>query len=557
MKRVEDATKVESALGTATASNNNFASLILRHAEHHPDRVALAVPQRWNSNGVTDEEVISYKQLARRIAELSNGFHKHGLQTGDRVVVLFPVCVDFYAVVLALLASGMTAVLIDGGMGRRRILQALDTVRARAIISIDALLKYRFILPILWRIPKKFCYDAGGIFEQPFHALEGDADHSFLSVPRDPDDEALITFTSGSTGKPKGADRTHGILTAQHLALRAHFPDDPGQVDMPCFPVVALHNLCCGITTVLPPVDLRMPASVDPGAVLSQMTKWKVSTLSGAPAYMMRIVQHMLSTGCRAPTVRRLAVGGAPVPVFLCRDILRAFPGIEAHVAYGSTEAEPIASASMKAVVQSKGDGFLVGKPARVAEVALVNLPAQPIFLDRRGLEPYRVAPGEAGELVVRGPHVIRGYIGNAGANGAHKLRSIDGQVWHRTGDLARFDENGRLWLLGRLSDLLRHRDRTLYPVLVESKINALPGLETSALVAHPAAPDGELAMELGIGAKENTLVAVSKWLQQHDLAMLPVRVVRKIPMDRRHNSKVDRPTLRNDLARMQGWATR
>jgi acyl-CoA synthetase (AMP-forming)/AMP-acid ligase II len=497
---------------------------------------------------VRDEEIVTYGNLAQRIAELSLGFRRQGFQIGDRVVVLFPLCTDFYAVVLALLASGMTAVLIDSGMGSRRIRQALKTARAQGIVTVHALLKYRFVLPLLWAIPKKFSRDTRGIFMRPFQTLEGYKDPAFRYVPRDPDDEALITFTSGSTGQPKGVDRTHGLLTAQHLALRQHFPDDPGQVDMPCFPVVALHNLCCGNTTVMPPVDLRAPSWVNPSAVLSQVTKWKVSSMSGAPAYIKRIAEHLLYTGRRIPTLRRMAVGGAPASVSLCRKILQAFPGIEASVVYGSTEAEPISSVSMESVIQSEADGFLVGKPARMADVALVNLPEPPPILDRRDLEPYGVAPGEVGELVVRGPHISRRYIQDPEANRACKLQSINGGVWHRTGDLARFDANRDLWLVGRLADVVRHSGRTLYPLMVEAAIDSLPGIKTSALVTHAARPNGELAVEPENEANRKTLPAVLIWLKEHDLASLPVRVVQKIPVDGRHNSKVDRPTLRKNL---------
>ena len=79
------------------------------------------------------------------------------------------------------------------------------------------------------------------------------------SWPQVPDQSALISFTSGSTGRPKGADRTHSILLAQHDALQAHAPGREGEIDMPCFPAVVLHNLSCGISSVVPPIDLRHP----------------------------------------------------------------------------------------------------------------------------------------------------------------------------------------------------------------------------------------------------------------------------------------------------------
>ena len=107
----------------------------------------------------------------------------------------------------------MTAVLIDTGMGARRIKQSLETAKPKAIISIHAFLKYRFVLWPLWRIPKKFCVDKRGLWLKPFSQLLGPTT-SIPPVPRRPDDEALITFTSGSTGRPKGPTAT--MATFEH-----------------------------------------------------------------------------------------------------------------------------------------------------------------------------------------------------------------------------------------------------------------------------------------------------------------------------------------------------
>jgi len=526
----------------------NFSDLVLRHAESSPERAALVFPRGFGAAG-NEDEVVTYGELANRIRSFAAGLERAGLKPGDRVCLMFPVSADLYALALALMAGGMATVLIDSGMGTKRILSALKDSKARAIVSVTALLKHRFVIPTLWRM-KKFAVDGRGLFMKPLSDLRAEADSSWTAVERRDDDEALITFTTGSTGRPKGADRNHGLLTAQHRALDAHFPSVEGEVDMPCFPVVVLHDLCCGSTAALPPVDLANPAAVEAPRVVEQARELGATTLSGAPAYVSRVAQYVDDADERLPALRRVLVGGAPVTVDLARLLVAAFPQAELHVVYGSTEAEPIASIDMRALLDSEGDGFLVGAPAEVVELALANVPDAIHELGADGIEPYRVADGEIGEVIVRGDHVNRGYVDNPEADRENKLRAADGRIWHRTGDSARLDSQGRIWLVGRVKDVVWRADVAVQPFVVEAAINAVDGVRRSALVAHRGEQEGELAVELETGADLlAVLETIESRLKPMGLAGLPVKVVGTIPVDRRHNSKVDRPALRELLA--------
>jgi acyl-CoA synthetase (AMP-forming)/AMP-acid ligase II len=241
--------------------------------------------------------------------------------------------------------------------------------------------------------------------------------------------------------------------------------------------------------------------------------------------------------------VRRITVGGGPAPAALCRKVVGAFPGADALVVYGSTEAEPIAHTHMDDVIAHPGAGLLVGSPVQEAEVALVHLPEK---LDRAvdaGWTKARAA--DVGEVVVRGCGVSRTYVGDPEAVARNKVRESDGQVWHRTGDVARRDADGRLWLLGRTGELVLHGDRELHPLAVESDLADVPGVRRAALVAHRGAPDGEIA----VVAEMDAVAQVRAHLDAAGLVALPLRVVDTIPTDARHNSKVDRAALRRQLA--------
>ena len=271
--------------------------------------------------------------------------------------------------------------------------------------------------------------------------------------------------------------------------------------------------------------------------------------MSGAPAYVDRLISG-LEDGLASPaSLRQLGVGGARVPVGLCRRTLAALPGVEAKVLYGSTEAEPIASAGFEEVVAQEEQGVLVGREAAAAEVELVDLPDPPPVLDERDIAPYRVTHGE---LIVRGEHVNRRYLDNPEADRANKLQAPDGTVWHRTGDVARRDSQGRIWLTGRLPDLVRWRGRTLHPFLLEALTDRLDGVERSALLA--VGEEACLVVELQHAAnKELVEQSLMEVLASNALSDLCLEFVDRIPTDRRHNSKIDRPALRRTVGSARG----
>ncbi|HNN95080.1 MAG TPA: AMP-binding protein [Pseudomonadota bacterium] len=528
-------------------SASNCASITLNGSSAPPAQLAIALP---SASGALQGPQISFGELRQRIAEFQRGIDRSGLRPGDRVVMLSPVSIDFYALALALWGCGQVLVFLDGRLDRRRFLRVLAAAQAQAIVSVRPLLRLWPIMPPLWKL-RRFVSDAPTWGAQSLDQLLVKTDQPpTIVAPKSPDQSALISFTSGSTGRPKGADRTHAILLAQHDALQAHAPGREGEIDMPCFPAVVLHNLSCGISSVVPPIDLRHPGQADPARVTAAISHYGVQSLSGAPAYMQRLCDHLLAGGVSVPSVRRVYVGGAPVSRRLGKQILAAFPSAAADAVYGSTEAEPMAAVSLQELVATPGEGFLVGHTTPPAEIELVDLPELAPSLGPTGLVPHRVAPPASGEVVVRGPHVNRLYIGDDEANRRFKIPAGDGSVWHRTHDLARRDKAGRLWLTGRVPDRVNHHGQVLLPFVLEAALlDAVPELSNVALIAHGSAPEGELVYCCADSAAETVRAATQRLLAEHSLDRLPARRIAAIPTDARHNSKIDRPALREQLA--------
>jgi olefin beta-lactone synthetase len=249
------------------------------------------------------------------------------------------------------------------------------------------------------------------------------------------------------------------------------------------------------------------------------------------------------------PGLRKLYTGGAPVFPRVLDALRQLAPNAHVVAVYGSTEAEPIAhlpadeiSAADRDAMQ-RGRGLLAGAP--VPEIALR------IIRDRWGAPRGRLtreefgseacAVNEAGEIVVTGGHVLRGYLGGVGDE--ETKFSVAGEVWHRTGDAGLLDERGRLWLLGRCAAKIQDGRGVLHPFTVECVAMTFPEVRRAAALAH--AGGRWLVVEAGAtGAElEERLRAATAWA-----GIDTVRFIPRMPLDRRHNAKIDYPALRQLL---------
>jgi olefin beta-lactone synthetase len=484
----------------------NVVELVLDRARRSPAAPAFVLP------GAEGVRVVRYGDVAARTAEYVARLDAAGVGPGARVLLLMRPDADLYALVLAVLAGGMTLVVVDGNAGARRILGLLDAARPDAVIASPSLMRW-WPLSRALRRAKRFTIAGTVPGARRFDRIAPRRPMQLGSIALAPDAPAIVSFSSGNTGSSKAIMRTHGVLIAQHRALCATVRLDAGDVNLPGFPLATLHNLCCGTTSIIPAADLRAMAAAEPAAIAALIERHGVTSLSGAPAYFRNLARHFLEHGAPAMSVRELVVGGGPVGRALCADIRRAFPRANARIVYGATEAEPIACVPVDDVAATRDrDGFLVGQPVDGTEICL---------LDENGNR------ASIGEVAVRGRQVAsRGE-------------------WHRTGDIGRFDTDGRLWLLGRIEADVVHQGCTLHPYAVEAEALSLPGVRAAALVAHWRAPDGELVIEADPGVDDGILLRDMRvLLAGRGLPELSVRVMDAIPMDARHGSKVARQAL-------------
>lgn len=532
------------------AEIHNVGRLLAEVAKQTPDKLALVLPERMKI------PPISFGELWERAGRVAVALQQAGTKTGDRVIVMVPMSIDLYVVLLGIIRLGCVAVFVDPWMPLARIAKFANYAAPTAFVGIPKSHWIRWLQPTLRRLPITVSTGAnwgGWIARYRLPDLLRTTTATDLLAPVRPTDPALITFTSGSSGEPKGANRTHQFLLAQHRALAQEFPYQRTDVDLPMFPVFALNNLVSGVTSIVPDMDFRRVAAVCGSTIYQQMLRHGVTTCTASPPLLDRLAHTGLTKDL---PLRRILTGGAPISDEQLERWHAAFPNAKIVVAYGSTEAEPVADIDSNERLQlaHPRHGFCMGRPISAIETRIV--PIQPGAITESHWEKQCLDVGLIGELLVSGEHVCRDYYRNESATRENKLYDQEQRLWHRMGDTGYFDAEGRFWLVGRVHSSIKRAGQWLHPQLIEQRvIEQLPYVQQVAAVGYP---DVELGQGLGLlavaapglveVAQIEAILAAADWPCDRCLI-----VQEPLPVDPRHNSKIDYDQARKLLLKSFG----
>ncbi|MEM8850495.1 MAG: AMP-binding protein [Pseudomonadota bacterium] len=426
---------------------------------------------------------VTYADLRSRIDGLAAAWSDLG--PGARVLIALPLGADLYAALAALWARGATAILPEPATGLPGLRAALDAVPVDAMVTAGPYRLLRLV-PALWHVRRL-----------PLRAAAKAPAH-----PAQFTDPALISFTSGTTGAPKAIPRDHGFLAAQRAAIAPLLASDRPEIDLVAFPVFVLLNLAEGRSSVLPDWPLSRADRVPPDRLAALIQRHRVTRLLLPPALC-----ETLSKTRIPDSAHTIFTGGGPVFPDLVAKLQSRLRVVSV---YGSTEAEPIAHLDSTGVADADrhametGAGLLAGPPAAGTRIRILE-----------------------GEIQVAGPHVVPGYL-DPTQDATTKVRE-GGTIWHRTGDAGRLDDQGRLWLLGRTGAVVRTQAGPLYPFAVETAARLWPGTHRAALAPGP------------VLAIEGDRAHLPTWrTNAAKFGIDQVRTIDKMPMDRRHRSKID-----------------
>jgi acyl-CoA synthetase (AMP-forming)/AMP-acid ligase II len=539
----------------------NIAAHLPAMAERQPETLAVACPVRRGSGGQVEYAQLSFDELNRESDLLAGGLDKIGIGRGIRTVLMVKPSLEFFALTFAIFKAGAVPVFVDPGMGIHNLKQCLHEAEPEAFIGIPKAHAARVILG--WgRQTLKHLVTVGRRWFWRGHSLSdvrrlGNANDTYEMSDTNPGDTAAILFTSGSTGVPKGAVYTHSNFTAQVEALRKLYDIQPGEIDLPTFPLFALFDPALGMSAIIPDMDATRPGFVEPRNILEPIERFKVTNMFGSPALIRRVAYSKEAEGKKLDSLKRVISAGAPVASEVIEQFSRLLPaGTQIHTPYGATESLPVASIGSEEILgetrqaTDAGKGVCVGRPVDEAEVFVIRITDEPI---EEWSEKLRLSDGEIGEITVRSPMVTHRYYNRDESTRLAKIkdtRNTDNKVFHRMGDLGYFDEQGHLWFCGRKAHRVQTETETLFTVCCESVFNVHEKVFRTALVGvgNPGQQRPVLCVELQEGLTDWSTVRddLQKLGEQYEHTR-PIQTFLKhssFPVDIRHNAKIFREQL-------------
>ncbi|MFI7633734.1 long-chain fatty acid--CoA ligase [Nonomuraea sp. NPDC049400] len=437
------------------------------------DRLHIAAGRLGGRAVLTlDEAELTYGGLDELSARLAGLLRGRGIGAGDRVAIMLPNVPEFGVVYYGVLRIGAIVVPLDPLLKRREIAAYLGDCGARLLIAWHAFAETAEAgsagtkADCFFVVPEEFRRLLRGVAGEREIAATGDGD------------TAVIHYTSGTTGRPKGIELTHANLGGNAATVARMHALGVDDVVLGALPLYHTFGQTCSLNaTVHAGARLTLLRRFEAGRALEVIRRDGVTVFHGVPAMYISLLDHPGAADLSMLRVR--ASGGAALPL----DVQRAYEtrfGCEIIEGYGLSETSPVAATNRGGHHRRPGS---IGWPIKGIEMKIV---------DEDGRETPR---GEIGEIVVRGPNVMKGYWNDPAAT-AEAVR--DG--WFHTGDLGRVDEDGYFYLVDRRRDVIIRGGYTVYPREVEEVLYEHPAVRQAAVfgVPHP-----------GLGEEIEAVVAV------------------------------------------------
>lgn len=444
---------------------------------------------------VYEDDRITYAQAHAQTAAVASWLAAHGVQSGDRIAIAMRNYPEWMIIYWGCLSVGVTVVGMNAWWTAEEMAYALNDSQPKVVFCDQERLERIRECPDLSHPPilvgVRLPETPADVTDWVDVIAHGG---SMLEVSVDPDSDACIFYTSGTTGFPKGAQLTHRgcvsnlfnlMFSAASTALAMQRatgiapPDTPpvpvSLITTPLFHVTA--NNCGAYAVTAAGGTLVLMYRWDAGEALRLISRERATSMGGVPVMARELINHPDFATTDTSSLMALSGGGAQVPPDLVRSIDEQVATARPTTGYGMTET--------CGIITSVSGDFFVDKPDSAG-------PAMPNFETKCVNDAGEaVAPGELGELWVKGSSVIKGYINRPDAT----AESItDG--WLHTGDIARIDEDGFIFIVDRKKDMVLRGGENIYCAEVESTVYRHPSVAECCVFG---VPDARLGEEVGV----------------------------------------------------------
>ena len=502
---------------------------------------------------VYEGERLTYGQTFERIRALASHLQEVcGVQKGDRVALAMRNYPEWIISFWAALSIGAIIVPLNAWWKGQELGYGLRDSGSRVLLC-DAERAYLLeaelaTSPIEHALVARSSQPLNPPFRSFEAALEQHAGRVPLSVPISPEDDATIFYTSGTTGQPKGALGTHrnlcanigSTMFARARALargtRSSLPPTQqaaGLLSVPLFHVTGCHSAL--VAGSFNGNKLVMIHKWNPEQALELIERERLTQFGGVPSMVWQVLESPDFKRRDTSTIATVSYGGAPAASELVKRIKEAFPRSTASNGYGLTETSALAISNIGLDYERKPDS--VGVPVATCEVKIV------------AADGGDLPPGSVGELWIKGPNVVKGYWGKPEATAQ---AFTDGYL--HTGDVARIDEEGFVYILDRAKDMLIRGGENVYCVEVEDVLYSHPAVMDAAVIGVPHRVLGEevgaiVQVAPGTQVTSDELRAFAS--QRLAKFKVPTHIeLRSDPLPRNANGKI----MKRDLKRELGW---
>ncbi|MEV6485788.1 long-chain fatty acid--CoA ligase [Streptomyces sp. NPDC051576] len=455
--------------------NEGLGSWPARRARKTPHRTALVHNGPSTDHGTshtstgytTSHTSTDYSTLHTRTTRLAHALRTRGVRRGDRIAYLGPNHPSYLETLFAAGILGAVFVPLNTRLAGPEIAYQLADSGAKILVYGPT--HAGLVAGLPGSTDVRIYIEVGAEYEELLDAAPDDP----IDEPVAADDTCIIMYTSGTTGRPKGAMLTHGNLTWNAVNVLVDtdlIADERALVSAPLFHTAGLNMLT--LPVLLKGGTCVLVEAFEPAATFDLIERHRITFMFGVPTMFDQLARHPRWADADLSSVRILTCGGSPVP----SPLIAAYQerGLTFLQGYGMTEAAP-------------GTLFLDAEHA-VSKAGSAGVPH--FFSDVRVVRPDLTPAdvGETGEVVVRGPHVMPGYWGLP-----EETAAVFADGWFRSGDAARTDEDGYVYIVDRMKDMIISGGENIYPAEIEDLLLAHPDIVECAVIGVPDDKWGEV----------------------------------------------------------------